>query len=202
MTNTYPFSQPKRTTVINNESCYRDNETKEIRNADLCSFYDFDHSFMCQLPEAQLKFSRDRGTPLICDNGKLVGILSVIIPANMNNSINICTRTLRTNAYYTKISTYEKWIHSIIAVNSPPYTANGKPVPLVPLSPPFQSIVLGTFFTNRSEKFPNIKPFILHFSDTIPDRTVLGRNSVSVIGSFPAMTLISTITFVNFHNFK
>lgn len=140
VTNIYPFSQPKRTTVVNNESCFRNNSYLEIRNADLCSFYDFDHSFMCQLPETQLKFSRDRGTPLICDNAKLVGILSVIIPANMTSSINVCTRTLRTNAFYTKISTYEKWIHSIIAVNSPTYSANGKPVPLVPLSPPFQSI--------------------------------------------------------------
>lgn len=137
----YPFSQPKRTTVINNESCYKDNKMNyffEIRNIDLCSFYDFDHSFMCQVPETQLKFNRDRGTPLICENSKLVGILSVIIPANMTNSINVCIRTLRTNAYYSKVSRYEKWIHSIIAVNSPTYTANGKPFPLVPLSPPFQ----------------------------------------------------------------
>lgn len=100
---------------------------------------------MCQLPETQLKYSRDRGTPLICDNAKLVGILSVIIPANITDSINVCTRTLRTNAFYTKISTYGKWIHSIIAVNSPTYSANGKPVPLVPLSPPFQSIAFRVF---------------------------------------------------------
>lgn len=140
----YPFSQAKRTTVINNDSCYRDNKTNyfhEIRNQNLCSFYDFDHSFMCQVPETQLKYNRDRGTPLLCDTPpKVVGILSVIIPANMTNSTNICTRTLRTYAFYSKVSLYENWIHSVMAVNSPTYTDHGKPIPLVPLSPPFQSI--------------------------------------------------------------
>lgn len=130
--------------MINNDLCYR-NDINAIRNG-VCSYYNFDHSFMCQVPETQLKFSRDRGTPLLCDNPpKLVGILSVIIPANMTNSTNFCTRTLQTYAIYSKVSLYEKWIYSVIATNTPSYTANGKPFPLVPLTPPFQSIFFNFF---------------------------------------------------------
>lgn len=139
----YPFGELRRITIINNDFCYRANDktnySYEIRNIDLCSFYDFDHSFMCQVPESQLKLNRDRGTPLLCEN-KLVGILSIIIPANSTNSTSLCTRTLQTHALYTKVSLYEKWIHSVMAVNLPTYAANGKPIPLVPLSPPYQSI--------------------------------------------------------------
>lgn len=94
---------------------------------------------MCQVPENQLKLSRDRGTALICEN-KLVGILSVIIPPHLTNSTNVCTRSLRTHALYTKVSLYDKWIHSVMAVNSPTYYANGKPIPLVPVVPAYQSI--------------------------------------------------------------
>lgn len=138
----YPFSQLRRITIINNDSCYRSNRTNylyDIRNIDLCSFYDFDHPFMCQVPESQLKLNRDRGTPLLCEN-KLVGLLSVIIPANLTNSTNLCTRTLQTNAFYSKVSLYEKWIHSVMGTYLPTYTPNGKPIPLVPLSSPYQSI--------------------------------------------------------------
>lgn len=126
---------------MDNDSCYGNNKTnylQEIRNSDLCAFYDFDHSFMCQVPESQLRLNRDRGTPLLCEN-KLVGILSVIIPPIITNSTNTCRRTLRTHAFYLKVSLYEKWIHSVIAVNSPTYASDGKPIPLVPLVPPYQS---------------------------------------------------------------
>lgn len=93
---------------------------------------------MCQIPENQLRLSRDRGTPLICDN-KLAGLLSIIIPANTTNSTDICSRTLKTNAYYTKVSLFEKWIHSIIAINSPDHTMDGRPINLIPSSPPYES---------------------------------------------------------------
>lgn len=116
----------------------------DIGDVDLCSFYDFDHSFMCQVPENQLRLNRDRGTPIICDN-TLVGILSVIIPAN---SSEICIRTLRTHAYFTKVPLYEKWMHSVIGVNTPSHTVDGKPISIVPDSPPFQSLfVLLLFFS-------------------------------------------------------
>lgn len=108
-------------------------------NSLLCSFYEFDHPFMCQLPENQLRLNRDRGTPLICDN-KLAGLLSLIIPAaNIINTTDDCSRTLLTRAYYTNIAIFEKWIHNIIGVNSPAHTANGNPIPIIPNSPPYQS---------------------------------------------------------------
>lgn len=132
----YPFSQLQQTTVVNNDNCYA-NRTN-ISETNLCSFYQFDHSFMCQIDESQLKLNRDRGTPLICDN-KIVGILSVIIPSNVTNSTDYCIRTLKTVAYYVNIALFEKWIHSIIAVNSPLHASDGKPIPLIPLSPPYQS---------------------------------------------------------------
>lgn len=128
---------------MNNDSCYRD--IKKNYSYGLCSFYDFDHPFMCQVPETQLKLNRDRGTPLVCDSPpKVVGVLSIIIPNKPTNSISLCTRTLRTHASYTKVAYFEKWIHSVIAVNTPTYSANGKPVPLVPLAPPFQGVQTGS----------------------------------------------------------
>lgn len=123
--------------MVNNSFCH-DNKASHIGDVDLCSFYDFDHAFMCQVPENQLRLNRDRGTPIICDN-KLVGILSAIIPAN---SSDICAKTLRTHAYFTKVSLHDKWMHSVIGVNTPPHTAEGKPISIVPNSPPFQSISL------------------------------------------------------------
>lgn len=104
----------------------------------MCSFYDFDHSFMCQVPDSQLKHNRDRGTPLIC-NSKLVGLLSVIISPNRLNSTTDCIRTLRTYALYVNVPSYEKWIHSVIAVNSPTHGSDGKAIPLIPIVPPYQS---------------------------------------------------------------
>lgn len=94
---------------------------------------------MCQIDESQLKLNRDRGTPLICDN-KIVGILSIIIPSNLTSSTDYCLRTLKTFAYYINVALYEKWIHSVIAISSPPHASDGKPIPLIPLSPPYQSM--------------------------------------------------------------
>lgn len=95
---------------------------------------------MCNIDEYQLRFNRDRGTPLICDN-KIVGVLSVIIPPNIINQTIYCARTLQTYAYYTEIALYEKWIHSVIAVNAPQHSIDGKPIPLIPISPPYQSMI-------------------------------------------------------------
>lgn len=108
-----------------------------INSTSLCSFYDFDHPFLCQIDESQLRLNRDRGTALICDN-KLAGLLSVIIPSNVTNSTN-CAETKQTHAYFTKVALYEKWIHSIIAINAPEHTFDGKPIPIIPASPPYYS---------------------------------------------------------------
>lgn len=126
--------------VVSSSIC-RGNEigyAVETNGTNLCSFYEFDHPFMCQVPQNQLRLSRDRGTALICDN-KLAGLLSVIISPNTTNSAETCSTTLRTNAYYTKLDLYEKWIHSIMAINSPDHTADGRPINLIPASPPYQS---------------------------------------------------------------
>ena len=138
-TNMYPFSDLKRTTVVNNSVCNL-NEigfASETNTTNLCSFYEFDHPFMCQINGDQLKLSRDRGTPLICDN-KLAGLLSIIIPANNTNSTD-CRKTLKTNAAYINMALYAKWIHNVIGVNSPEHTADGKPINLIPAAPPYQS---------------------------------------------------------------
>lgn len=136
----YPFSELRQTSVVNNDFCYgnKSNYMPEVNNRSLCSFYDFDHPFMCKIPFNQLSLNRDRGTPLICEN-KLVGILSIIIPSNVTNSIDSCVRTLRTYAYYIEVGLYEKWIHSVMAVNSPTHASDGKPISLIPSSPPYQS---------------------------------------------------------------
>ncbi|XP_055302820.1 trypsin-like isoform X2 [Sitodiplosis mosellana] len=135
-TDLYPFTDFKRTTAVNNSVCY--GNASEIDSTNICSFYEFDHPFMCQIPADQLRLSRDRGTPLICDN-KLAGLLSIIIPANTTNSTDNCARTLKTNAAYVNVALYEKWIHSIIGINSPEHTADGKPINLIPASPPYQN---------------------------------------------------------------
>lgn len=125
--------------VVNNSNCYsnRTNYLPEANNCSLCSFYYFDHTFMCQIDESQLKLNRDRGTPLICNN-KLVGVLSVIIPSIVTNSTLYCSKTLQTYAYYTNVPLFDKWIHSVIAVNAPPHAVDGKPIPLIPVSPPYK----------------------------------------------------------------
>lgn len=139
-TDMYPFSELKQTSVINNDFCYgkKTNYLPGANNLSLCSFYNFDHPFMCQVPESQLRFNRDRGTPLICDN-RIVGILSIIIPTNITNSTDICGKSLQAYAYYINVALYETWTHSVIAINSPAYTNDGKPISHKPISPPFQS---------------------------------------------------------------
>lgn len=136
--NIYPFSELKQTTIKNNSFCDRNETTNFLPSSNLCSFYQFDHLFMCQIPENQLRVSRDRGTPLICNN-KLAGLLSIIIPANTTNSADFCFKTLQTRAFYTNVALFEKWIHSVIAVNCPAYMADGNPIPIIPISPPYQS---------------------------------------------------------------
>lgn len=91
-----------------------------------------------QVSENQLKVSNDRGTPLICNN-KLVGLLSMIIPPgnSTNSTADACHASLKTMAYYTRVSFYTQWLHSIIGVNLPA-SSDGKPAPIVPDSPPFQ----------------------------------------------------------------
>lgn len=94
---------------------------------------------MCQVPENQLRLNRDRGTALICDD-KLIGILSVIIPANYSNSTNdFCSNTLQTNAYYTIVPLYLNWIHGIIGTKTPSQSYDGKPIPILPAAPSYQS---------------------------------------------------------------
>lgn len=95
---------------------------------------------MCTVPENQLRLSRDRGTPLICDN-RLAGSLSVILPSNnqyVMNASDSCANTLLTNAYYTKMSVYVNWIHNIMSRYAPQQTLNGQPISLVPTAPPYE----------------------------------------------------------------
>lgn len=106
---------------------------------------------MCQIDESQLRLNRDRGTALICDN-QLAGLLSVIIPSNITNSTN-CPETKQAPAYYTKVGIYEKWIHSIIAINSPEHTVDGKPIPIIPVSPPYYSKPIFILFSCNCIKF-------------------------------------------------
>lgn len=167
----------------------------EIDNVDLCSFYQFDHSFMCQVPESQLRLNRDRGTPLICDN-KLAGLMSVIVPSNITNSTETCTRTLRANAFYTKVALYEKWIRSLMAVNSPEHTADGKPIPIIPIAPPYES----EFFFWKNLLFSmDFHWQIRLFSDQII-ASKPGKNAATNISpNFIMMILVTFITWLLIH---
>ncbi|XP_031619012.1 chymotrypsin-like protease CTRL-1 [Contarinia nasturtii] len=135
----YPFGEVRQTTVVNNSICHGNLSSFLPQNNTnkMCSFYQFDHSFMCQVPESQLSLNRDRGTPLICDN-TLAGLMSAIIPTNITNSTDTCTKTLRTYAYYTRVARFEKWIRSMMN-NSPEHMPDGKPIPIIPISPPYQN---------------------------------------------------------------
>lgn len=150
-TEMYPFGQFRKTTVVSSDACNgnQSNYRSEFYGMNsLCSFYEFDHPFMCMISEDQLRLNRDRGTPLICDN-KLAGLLSIIIPSSITNSTE-CSRTLQTMAYYTNVVLYEKWLHNVIGVNSPPYTANGTPIPMIPNSPPYQNLLTVSKPTNTA----------------------------------------------------
>lgn len=96
--------------------------------------------------------SIDRGTPLICNN-KIVGLLSVIIPPgnSTNTTMQTCDSSLKTMAYYTRVSPYNQWIHSKIGVYLPS-PSDGKPVSIVPDSPPFQgnvSLIVTVLFMKK-----------------------------------------------------
>lgn len=136
----YPFTAPQSTSVADTWFCTKNNAnfSTEISKTDICSHYVFSDSFMCKVTANQLKVSNDRGTPLVCNN-KLVGLLSVIIPrSNSTNTTDAaCDQNLQTMAYYTRVTTFVNWIHSIIGVNLPT-TSDGKPTPIVPDAPPFQ----------------------------------------------------------------
>lgn len=137
---TYPFKQPQSTSVAENWFCSRNNTTQfaEIASVDICSYYFFSDSFMCQVSSEQLRQSNDRGTPLVC-NDKLVGMLSTIIPPrNGTNTTEVCAKNLQTMAYYTPVNNYVNWIHSMIGSHLPTST-DGKPNPIVPASPPFHA---------------------------------------------------------------
>lgn len=96
---------------------------------------------MCHVQQNQLRLNRDRGTPLICDN-RLVGILSVILPSdpvkNAANTSDSCINTLLTNAYYTKVSSYINWIHTVMSRYAPQQTFNGQPVSMIPSTPLYE----------------------------------------------------------------
>lgn len=64
--------------------------------------------------------SSDRGTPLVCNN-HLSGLLSQIIPPpqNVSNPATSCESTLKTWAFYTKVSNFTEWIHQTIARQQP-----------------------------------------------------------------------------------
>lgn len=139
-----------------------------------------------QISEDQLRLNRDRGTPLICDN-RLAGLLSIIIPSSITNSTE-CSRTLQTMAYYTNVVLYEKWLHNVIGVNSPPYTANGTPIPIIPNSPPYQS----TQTCDKMRHLYNTSKLFLLFSDLLT--VTKPTNTASAIKS--CFTMISLIAFV------
>lgn len=121
---------------------------------------------MCKVTENQLKFNSDQGTPLVCSN-KCVGLLSVIIPpGNGTNSTDICTTKLNTKAYYTRVSLYVDWIHSVIGNSLPPST-DGKPNSVVPNAPPFHDVSPSTKPTSQKGYATSIVPSVTILLSTI-----------------------------------
>lgn len=169
----------------------------EVANFDLCSFYEFDHPFMCSIPESQLRLSRDRGLGLICDN-KLAGLLSIIIPTSITNSTDMCARTLKTYSYYTNVALYEKWIHNVIGVNTPPHTANGKPISIIPNSSPYQS----TFcYCCDFDFHSNVNCIIsLLFSDFLTVTNMRPTNTASIMKSSSSIVSL-IVTWLLIHKF-
>lgn len=97
--------------------------------------------FLQQLQPNQFQISSDRGTPLVCNN-HLSGLLSQILPPqNVSNTAASCETTLKTWAFYTKVSNYTEWIYQTI-VRQQPIVAPGQtpPQPLV-TSPPYYSSI-------------------------------------------------------------
>lgn len=72
-----------------------------------------------QLQPNQLQSSSDRGTPLVCNN-RLSGLLSQILPPqNISTPAASCETTLKTWAFYTKVSNHTAWIHQTISRQQP-----------------------------------------------------------------------------------
>jgi len=132
------FTLPLSVTILDHWFCDQKNWST-LRKDDYCADYYFNDNFMCSVPENQLKSSNDRGAPLIC-NYRLVGLLSAIKPRGNDTETTsaACAESLNTVAYYTSVTTHVKWIHSIIGINLPA-SADGKPAPIVPDSPPYQA---------------------------------------------------------------
>jgi len=117
----YPYTSPQATYVMDNWFCNRNlNGTNSSeRSSDICSHYSFNDSAMCKLQPNQLQISSDRGTPLVCNN-RLSGLLSQILPPqNESNPAAACETTLKTWAFYTKVSNFTQWIHQTIARQQP-----------------------------------------------------------------------------------
>lgn len=131
----YPYTSPQPTYVMDNWFCDKSpngtNSTQRI--SDICSHYIFNDSAMCKLQPTQFQISSDRGTPLVCNN-HVTGLLSQIQPPKNESSLTAsCEATLKTWAYYTKVSDFTEWIHLTIARQQPTAAPGQQPV----TSPPY-----------------------------------------------------------------
>ncbi len=161
----YPYTSPQSTYIMEPWFCNKNlNGTNYTeRNNDICSHYILGDSEMCkvsiviysnlflhsnsnyssystQLQLNQFQVSSDRGTPLVCNN-QLTGLLSQIIPPkNESSPAATCESTLKTWAYFTKVSTYTEWIHQTIG-RLQPTAAPGQIPPQQPTAtpPPYYS---------------------------------------------------------------
>lgn len=140
--NLYPFTVPKPSMVLNETACSRNGTyySNGIEKTHFCAPYHFDHVFMCQLPQNQLRVSFDRGVGVICEN-KLAGILSIVLAGNneTNSTAPPCINTLQTTALFTRIDTHSTFCHNVIGSRTPEKTPEGQPVPVLPISKPYQS---------------------------------------------------------------
>ncbi|KAG4068160.1 hypothetical protein HA402_001585 [Bradysia odoriphaga] len=131
----YPYTSPQAIYVMDNWFCnngaLEKNSTE--RMGDICSHYLFNDSGMCKLQPTQFQISSDRGTPLVCNN-HVTGLLSQIQPPrNDSNPAASCESTLKTWAFYTKVSDFTEWIHLTIARQQPTVAPGQQPV----TSPPY-----------------------------------------------------------------
>jgi len=135
----YPYTSPQATYIMDNWFCNRNlNATNSaVRNNDICSHYILNDSSMCEQKPSQFQLSSDRGTPLVCNN-HLSGLLSQVLPPeNITNPLASCQSTLRTWAFYTKLSSYTQWIHQTIAKHQPIPDPGQNPQPPTVTSPPY-----------------------------------------------------------------
>ncbi|XP_037042819.1 trypsin-like [Bradysia coprophila] len=137
----YPYTSPQAIYVMDNWFCNKGaietNSTE--RFSDICSHYLFNDSGMCKLQPTQFQISSDRGTPLVCNN-HVTGLLSQIQPPrNDSNTSASCETTLKTWAFYTKVSDFTEWIHLNIARQQPTAAPGQQPVTYPPYYTPPQS---------------------------------------------------------------